>query len=99
MTKHTNLLADLIQWALDHGYNPFGSTTSLPVRRDALYGALNDLQDKNKSYSKSLDLAVIFLESLPSGWLAKTNGDIGALNDFYCTLPKEFREKIKRKAN
>ena len=28
-----------------------------------------------------------FLDSLPKGWLAKTSGDIGAFNDFYCSAP------------
>src|SRR5579859_1340843 len=30
-----------------------------------------------------LKLAHVFLDSLPRGWLGKTSGDIGALNDFY----------------
>ena len=25
-----------------------------------------------------------FLNSLPKGWLGKTNGDIGELNNYYC---------------
>ena len=31
----------------------------------------------------SLKLAHKFLDSLPEGWLGKTTGDVGALNDFY----------------
>lgn len=31
-----------------------------------------------------LALAHEFLDSLPAGWLSKTTGDVGALNDFYC---------------
>lgn len=34
-----------------------------------------------------------FLDSLPEGWLAKTSGDVGALNDFYCKLQKIDLEK------
>ena len=37
---------------------------------------------------EALEYALTFLESLPKGWLAKTSGDVGALNDFYLTAPK-----------
>lgn len=41
--------------------------------------------------ANSVRLAVDFLASLPPGWLGKTTADVGLLNDFYCTLPAEFR--------
>lgn len=47
----------------------------------------------------SLEFAYEFLESLPSGWLSKTTGDIGALNDFYCSKPKVLIEKAKEEQN
>lgn len=37
---------------------------------------------------EALNLAHEFLNSLPEGWLGKTSGDIGALNDFYLTSRK-----------
>ena len=36
-----------------------------------------------KDLLESLELAHEFLDSLPAGWLGKTTGDVGALNDFY----------------
>lgn len=41
---------------------------------------------------EALTHAMTFLESLPKGWLAKTSGDIGALNDFYLTAPEALRK-------
>lgn len=32
---------------------------------------------------EALDLHLAFLDSLPSGWLGKTTGDVGLLNDAY----------------
>lgn len=51
-----NLLADCIQWALDHGYNPFDSTTSLPARHERLYGALNEQHQIKKELLAALEL-------------------------------------------
>lgn len=34
---------------------------------------------------KAVQLANEFLDSLPEGWLGKTTGDVGALNDFLYT--------------
>lgn len=42
---------------------------------------------------KSVELARDFLASLPPGWLSKTNGDIGLLNDFYVSLTKVLPPK------
>lgn len=34
-----------------------------------------------------------FLNSLPKGWLGKTSGDVGALNDFYISYGKAKKDK------
>jgi hypothetical protein len=39
--------------------------------------------------------ALTFLESLPPGWLAKTSGDVAALNDFYLTGPAAIKKALK----
>lgn len=39
----------------------------------------------NQELLKAVQLALDFLDSLPSGWLGKTSGDVGLLNDFYLT--------------
>lgn len=36
----------------------------------------------------AFEFAHKFLDSLPSGWLGKTSGDVGALNDFYAASHK-----------
>ena len=41
------------------------------------------LHDAATDLLKSVQLAYAFLDSLPEGWLSKTSGDVGALNDFY----------------
>lgn len=38
-TPNNKTITDLIEWALEHGYNPYTSITSLPERRDRLYKA------------------------------------------------------------
>lgn len=40
---------------------------------------------------EALELINTFLDSLPEGWLGKTSGDVGALNDYYIKL----REAMK----
>jgi len=46
---------------------------------------------------EALEYALEFLESLPEGWLLKTSGDVGALNNFYCTAPKALKKaKLKQ---
>ena len=37
-----------------------------------------------------IKIAHQFLESLPEGWLGKTTGDVGALNDFYIKIAIQF---------
>jgi len=44
---------------------------------------------------EALQLAHVFLDSLPHGWLAKTSGDVGALNDFYIKSAKALRNKLE----
>ena len=45
---------------------------------------------------EALELAHVFLDSLPKGWLGKTTGDVGALNDFYLKS-KVAMAKVKGK--
>lgn len=52
-----------------------------------LFAASKDLLD-------ALNLAHEFLDSLPEGWLGKTTGDIGVLNDFYL-LSRRIQDKMK----
>lgn len=44
---------------------------------------------------EAFKLAHEFLDSLPEGWLGKTSGDIGALNDFYIKS-RAVIEKLKQ---
>lgn len=41
------------------------------------------LKEEIKQLRETVALAHTFLDSLPQGWLGKTTGDIGVLNDFY----------------
>lgn len=59
-----NPLADCIRWALDHGYNPFDSTASLPERRNRLYGALNDAHDTRRELLAALEISLDMLNQL-----------------------------------
>ncbi len=38
---------------------------------------------QGKVWKEVAELAHVFLDSLPRGWLAGTSGDVGALNEFY----------------
>lgn len=49
---------------------------------DLLY-ALAHMKANRDELLESVLLAHEFLDSLPKGWLGKTSGDVGALNDFY----------------
>ena len=41
-THNNKIITDCIDWALEHGYNPYDSTHSLPVRRMKIYTAYNE---------------------------------------------------------
>lgn len=41
------------------------------------------LIERIRKLEAALQLHLNFLDSLPSGWLGKTTGDIGLLNDAY----------------
>jgi len=45
-------------------------------------------QDRCKELEKTLTLFLDFLDSLPAGWLGKTTGDIGLLNEAYISARK-----------
>ena len=49
---------------------------------------------RNLELREALRLAHIFLDSLPPGWLGKTTGDIGALNDFYLKYQRIAEEGL-----
>lgn len=38
-SPNNKTITDLIEWALQHGYNPYTSIVSLPERRDRFYKA------------------------------------------------------------
>ena len=42
-THNNKIITDCIDWALEHGYNPFDSTHSLPARRMKIYTAYNEV--------------------------------------------------------
>ena len=42
-THNNKIITDCIDWALEHGYNPFDSTHSLPGRRMKIYTAYNEV--------------------------------------------------------
>jgi hypothetical protein len=49
------IMTDLIDWALDHGYNPFSSGTSLPERRAKLYKAYTDISHNKSEINTVID--------------------------------------------
>jgi len=59
---------------------------------------LRDAADRLEKTEKALELHLQFLASLPKGWLGKTCGDVGLLNDAYLAssaagfLPKPKKE-------
>ena len=67
-TPNNKTITDLIEWALEHGYNPYTSITSLPERRDRLYwaylsvidhDALSREREVSKTYAdRSQDLSL-----------------------------------------
>lgn len=48
-----------------------------------LMDEVNAVEFDSYQLLKSVQLAHVFLDSLPKGWLSHTSGDLGALNDFY----------------
>lgn len=57
-----------------------------PLNDDAYTGndeQIEDLKELVGALHECVQLAHDFLDSLPNGWLGKTTGDVGALNDFY----------------
>lgn len=69
-------ITDLIEWALDHGYNPYTSITSLPERRDRLYKAYIAISDQeplqrerevSKTYADRSFAALKYLHGIIDG--------------------------------
>lgn len=46
---------------------------------------------------EALELAHAFLNSLPRGWLGKTTGDVGLLNDFYIKSGQAMDKALQKK--
>lgn len=75
-SPNNKAITDLIEWALNHGYNPYTSITSLPERRDRLYKAYiaisttDDLKREreiSKTYSDRSFSALKYLSGLIDG--------------------------------
>lgn len=71
--KHVPPLAQTVQGWIDNHATTY---TANAIMHDHAQTILDLLE--------SVKLAHEFLDSLPKGWLGKTSGDVGALNDFYC---------------
>lgn len=70
------VITDLIEWALDHGYNPYTSITSLSERRDRLYKAYIEISNDDvlrrereisKTYADRSFAALKYLSGLIDG--------------------------------
>jgi hypothetical protein len=94
--KHTSLpwRADKAGFVTDKDDNMLAECEhpDMPERANALFIA----KAVNSHYElvEALQHAMTFLESLPKGWLSKTSGDIGALNEFYCVAPRALKKAV-----
>lgn len=75
-SSNNKTITDLIEWALEHGYNPYTSITSLPERRDRLYKAYIAIGDQDmlhrereisKTYADRSFAALKYLSGLIDG--------------------------------
>lgn len=96
-SENYKTITDCISWALAHGYNPLSSAHPLPSRISKLDSALRFICEDNyeQELLEVVNLAHEFLHSLPNGWLGKTTGDVGALNDFYVKSRAVMRNVVK----
>jgi hypothetical protein len=75
-SPNNKTITDLIEWALNHGYNPYTSITSLPERRDRLYKAYIEVSNQelltrereiSKTYADRSFAALKYLSELIDG--------------------------------
>lgn len=100
MTKHTRIT--IANEFVEGGGNAFDGAGYRQWLEQQLAQARNQLEslhginpDAVADLLEAFDLAHAFLDSLPEGWLGKTTGDVGALNDFYLKS-REIRAAIAK---
>lgn len=77
-----------------HRADNLGTILRIRLWQETEEGELECLYDSNANAKGALLLLLRFLRTLPTGWLGKTSGDVGLLNEAYIqsrqVLGKEF---------